>query len=314
MNGSMIRTEPVPTEELQRELFDKWISYLDAKPKTVQTYSRAIRQFLRWLVAEDIRRPRREDVILYRDELIAKHRAATVQGYLAAIKQFFHWTSLQGLYPDISAHVKGVKIDAGFKRDHLTTKQCARLLETVDRRTPKGLRNYAVLVVMMTTGLRTVEIRRADVRDLSVSGDDTVLFVQGKGHDDRNDYVKLEPHAEEAVRAYLAIRHNLQPEDPLFASASNRNAGGRMTTRSISRLVKEQMIEAHLISDRWTAHSLRHSAATINLLNGATPQETQQLLRHANINTTLLYSHALERQKNNSEARIGNAIFGGQHG
>ena len=70
------------------------------------------------------------------------------------------------------------------------------------------------------------------------------------------------------------------------------------------------MIEAGLESDRLTAHSLRHTAATLNLLNGGTVEETQQLLDHKNINTTLIYSHALERAKNNSEQRIAKAIFG----
>ena len=83
-----------------------------------------------------------------------------------------------------------------------------------------------------------------------------------------------------------------------------------MTTRSVSRVAKDHLIEVGLESDRLTAHSLRHTAATLNLLNGATVEETQQLLGHANINTTLIYSHALERAKNNSEHRIAKAIFG----
>ena len=83
-----------------------------------------------------------------------------------------------------------------------------------------------------------------------------------------------------------------------------------MTTRSISRLVKDHLVDAGMDSDRLTAHSLRHTAATLNLLNGGSVEETQQLLDHRNINTTLIYSHALERAKNNSENRIAKAIFG----
>ena len=83
-----------------------------------------------------------------------------------------------------------------------------------------------------------------------------------------------------------------------------------MTTRSISRVAKENLVAAGLESDRLTAHSLRHTAATLNLLNGGTVEETQQLLGHANIKTTLIYSHALERAKNESENRIAAAIFG----
>jgi integrase/recombinase XerC len=97
-------------------------------------------------------------------------------------------------------------------------------------------------------------------------------------------------------------------KDPLFAGVGNRNAGGRLTTRSISGIEKGALVSAGLNSDRLTAHSLRHTAATLNLLNGGTLEETKQLLRHTNINTTLIYAHALERANNQSEARIEAAL------
>lgn len=83
-----------------------------------------------------------------------------------------------------------------------------------------------------------------------------------------------------------------------------------MTTRSVSRVAKESFIAVGLDSDRLTGHSLRHTAATLNLLNGGSLEETCQLLGHTNINTTRIYAHALERANNNSEARISKAIFG----
>lgn len=83
-----------------------------------------------------------------------------------------------------------------------------------------------------------------------------------------------------------------------------------MTTRSISRIAKEHFIDVGLDSPRITAHSLRHTAATLNLLNGGSIEETQQLLGHKSITTTMIYSHALERANNNSENRIAGAIFG----
>ena len=82
-----------------------------------------------------------------------------------------------------------------------------------------------------------------------------------------------------------------------------------MTTRSISRIVKGTLIEAGYDSDMLSAHALRHTAATLNLLNGGTLEETQQLLRHQNISTTMIYSHALERAGNKSEERIASGLF-----
>lgn len=298
------------TTGFRKELFMEWIAFIDAKPKTVETYTRAIKQFLGWLVDRGITNPSREDIISYRDELKVDHKPTTVQSYLVAVKQFFHWTQQRGIYPDIADRVKGARIERGYKKDYLTSRQCAKLLATIDRGTLKGKRDYALLALMLTTGIRTIEACRADIKDIATAGDNTVLYLLGKGRDEKSEYVKLEPHAEEALREYLAERKETTPESPLFASIANRNNEQRMTTRSISRIAKERLKGANLISERLTAHSLRHTSATLALLNGSKPEEVQQLLRHSKLDTTMIYSHALERAKNDSEMRIGKAIFG----
>lgn len=292
------------------ELFSRWAAFIDASPKTIETYGRAIRQFFVYVSENGITQPKREDIIAYRDYLKKAHKPTTVQSYMAAVKLFFQWTAQEGFYPNVAERVKGAKLDNEHKKDYLTSKQTAKLLETIDRSTLKGLRDYAMLSLMVTTGLRTVSIIRANVGDVRAAGDDMALYYQGKGHEEKADYVKLAEPVEEAIRKLLAARGATDEKAPLFASIAHRNGGKRMTTRSISRVAKEHLIDAGLESDRLTAHSLRHTAATLNLLNGATVEETQQLLGHANINTTLIYSHALERAKNNSEHRIARAIFG----
>lgn len=312
MNGLAVleNTSILETSVISTELFNRWTSFIDASPKTVETYSKNIKRFLAYLMENGITQPQREDVIAYRDYLKLKHKPTTVQGYLAAVKLFFQWTQQEGIYPDVSQRVKGAKLDTEHKKDYLTTKQVAKLLSSIDRSTLKGMRDYAMLSVMVTTGLREISIVRADVGDIRAAGDATALYYQGKGHEEKADYVKLAEPVEEAIRAYLKARGETDPKAPLFSSIANRNTGERMTTRSVSRVAKDRLIAVGLESDRLTGHSLRHTAATLNLLNGGTVEETQQLLGHANINTTLIYSHALERAKNNSEERIAKAIFG----
>jgi len=162
---------------------------------------------------------------------------------------------------------------------------------------------------MVTGGLRTIEVERANIEDMKPGRTGAVLYIQGKGWDSKDQYISLAAPVEAAIRAYLLTRAGAQGKDPLFASTSNNSAGGRMTTRSISGIVKDRMRAAGIDSDRLTAHSLRHTAGTLNLLNGGTLQETQQLLRHSNINTTMIYLHNLERAANRSEQRIAAAIF-----
>lgn len=305
----MNKTE-LRARELNGELFNRWTSYIDASPKTIDTYSKAIKQFFIYLQGNGIRQPQRKDIVAYREYLKEDRKPTTVQSYLAAVKLFFKWTEQESFYPNIADRVKGAKIDTEHKKDYLTTKQVNKLLGTIDRSTLKGKRDYAMLSVMVTTGLRTISIVNANIEDMRTAGDATALFYRGKGHEEKATYVKLAEPVEDAIRDYLTARGTTDGTEPLFSSVANRNKGGRMTTRSISRVAKESLINVDLISDRLTAHSFRHTAATLNLLNGGTVEETQQLLDHANINTTLIYSHALERAKNNSEKRIAKAIFG----
>ena len=137
-----------------------------------------------------------------------------------------------------------------------------------------------------------------------------VLFYRGKGHDQKAAYVKLAEPVYAAIRQYLSLRGKTDKASPLFTSVANRSSGERMTTRSVSRIAAGHMEEAGVKTDRITAHSLRHTAATLNLLNGGTVEETQQMLGHKSITTTLIYSHALQRIQNNSENRVAAAIFG----
>ena len=303
--------QEINKNEIGVELFNNWLLYIkDSSPKTQETYKRAIRQFLYYLIDNDIKKPKREDIIAYREKISGTKKPTTVNIYLMVVKQFFKWTALYDIYPNIAVNVKSFKLDSGFKKDYLTSNQVCKMLDTINRKTFKGLRDYAILSLMVTTGLRTIEVIRANVEDLRNIAEFTALFVQGKGSLEKTNYVKIEQPIEDAIRLYLTARGTVTSTEPLFVSIANRNKGCRMTTRSISRIVKQNMLAAGLNSDRLTAHSLRHTTATLNLLNGGTPEETMQLLRHANLNTTLIYSHALERINNKSEARITKAIFG----
>lgn len=289
---------------------ESYISYIDASKKTVETYARAIRQFVKWIKEKQIEQPQRKDVIKYRDELKKDHAPATVQNYIIAIRQFFRWTAQAGLYPNIADNIKGAKISREHKKDALTAKQAREILQKQrEKGTVKGKRDYAIIAAAVTGGLRTIEIQRANIEDLRSSGENTVLYIQGKGRDEKAEYIIITEPVEAAIREYMRARGKAGKGAPLFASSSNRNRGERMTTRSISRIVKEAFIEAGYNSDRLTAHSLRHTAGTLNLLNGGTLQETQQLLRHQNIDTTMIYVHNLERAENKSEERLSEAIF-----
>lgn len=284
-------------------------AYVDASRRTIETYAKGVRAFIGYVQANGIMAPAREHVLAWRDSLRETYKATTVTTYLAGVRRFFSWTAMRGLWANIADGIKGVKLAKGFKKDCLTSGQTRELLDAIDRSTVQGKRDYAMLALMVTTGLRDVEVSRACIEDIRQVGDGMVLFIQGKGRNEKAEYVKLSPPVEKAIRQWLVARGKFERTEPLFCSLSNFRAGNALTTRSISRVVKERLKTIGIDSDRITAHSLRHTAATINLLAGGTLEETQQLLRHSSINTTMIYSHALERAGNNSENRISDKIF-----
>ena len=287
---------------------EEFLASLEVSPASAATYRRALRQFLQYLYVNEIRQPLRADVLAYRDALRERVKPATVQGYITVVKLFFIWLELKGYYADIARKIKGAKLTREHKKDYLTARQAKTVLKAFATDTEKGARDYALFRLMLTAGLRTIEVARADIGDMRPAGGEMVLYIQGKGRQEKSEFVLLEAATERAIRDYWALRQPGGQGEPLFASISNHNRHGRMTTRSISRIAKQALIKAGLDSERLTAHSLRHTTATLNLLAGASPEETQQLLRHANINTTMIYSHHIDRLQNKSAARVAAAI------
>ena len=276
--------------------FDRFINYLDASPKTV--------------AINGIRQPQREDVIAFRDDLKASGlKPTTVQNYITATRLFFKWTEQEGLYPNIAEHVKGAKLDKNHKKDYLTSRQAKEVLASIETDTEEGLRNYAILSLMVTGGLRTIEVSRAEVGDLRTLGENTVLYIQGKGREEKTEYIKISEPVEQAIRTYLKARGNVEEGQPLFTSTSNNSRGKRISTRTVSGIVKTALKNAGYDSARLTAHSLRHTAITLALLAGREITEVQQFARHANLNTTMIYNHALDQAKNGCSDAISNAIF-----
>lgn len=302
-------TEVQIAQTVTEDLYRSFINYLDASPKTVQTYSRAIRQFMKYITERGISKPTREDVIEFREDLKADHKASTVQNYIIAIRLFFQWTAQEGLYPDIAQHIKGAKLTKDHKKDYLTSDQIKNVLDQIERDTPQGRRDYAIFTLMVTGGLRDIEVHRANIEDLRTLGNSTVLYLQGKGREERAEYVKVPAEVEKAIRASLADRKDITGIQPLFTSMSNNSTGQRISTRSISGIIKASLVKAGYDSDRLTAHSLRHTAVTLSLLGGNSLQEVQQFARHANIATTQIYAHNLDRMKNKCESTIASAIF-----
>ena len=309
MKQELATVSALPAEKGLADAYRDYIAFLDATPRTVQTYTGNIRQFVKWTQQNGIQRPTRQDVIAYRDELRERCKPSTVQGYITALRLFFQWTAQAGIYPNIAEHIKGAKLDSSHKKDYLNAAQVKDLLDSIDTQTAKGKRDYCIIALMVTGGLRDVEAARANIEDLQQLGGSTVLYLQGKARDERTEFIKVVPAVEKPIREYLKTRRKAKGKQPLFSSLSNNSKGQRLSPKSISRIVKDRLIAAGYNSDRLTAHSLRHTAVTLSLIGGLPLDEVQQFARHRNISTTQIYAHNLERAKNRSEDTIAGAIF-----
>ena len=290
-----------------RHLIDDYIRFIDAKEATITAYASGLKRFFSYLVEEGIAQPGRKDVIAFREALKTRGlKANSIHLYIVSVRRFFQWTAAQGYYPDITQGVKGVTIRNDFRKEHLTAEQLQGLFNGLNTDHERGARDAAILALMATAGLRTVEIIRADIGHMEGHR----LYVHGKGRDEADEYIKLSSHVADLLQAYLeTYRRGASPDEALFTSTSNNNRGGRLTTRTIRGMAKKAFRDIGLDSNRHTAHSLRHSAATINLENGGSLEETQGLLRHSNINTPMIYLHHMDRARNESEQRISNVIF-----
>lgn len=280
---------------------DAWSQFCDVKPSSRETYRKALKQFAQFVGDGCVDR---DTVMRWRDTMLKTHQATTVQTYLVAVKVFFKWLAAQGLGVDVTQGVKPVKLGDGHKRDALSESQAQKLLSMT-----ANVRDRAMLALMLTTGLRTIEVVRADKKDLRCVDGVVVLSVQGKGRDDKTEFVTVDSRVAQLIQQYIDSR--CDDSDALFVSQSNRNQKERITTKTVRMIVKNYLIKAGYNSDRLSAHSLRHTAATIALKQGASIYNVRQYLRHKNLNTVLIYLHDLDRLQNPCSNLVTSRILGG---
>lgn len=287
-----------------KALENEYLKYLDVSKKTEETYIIALHQFWNYLKNNNIQNVTREDIIKFKNEVLENKTPNTAQSYLVAIKSFFRWTNYKNVYPNIADNVKSVKIDRRHKKDSLNEQQIHELFSKID-----NIRDKALIGLMLTTGVRTIEIERALVDDIKDINGIKVLLVQRKGHIEKDDYVILSKDIYDLLISYIK---NRSKETPLFICESSNYYGESLSTRSIRGIVKKWLKEINIDSERVSAHSLRHSFATQSLKNGATLLEVSNALGHTSVSTTQIYLDDIKRIDNPCDNIMSNLLFKNQ--
>jgi len=291
------------------ELVDSFIQAQDVKESSKLLYRRTLKQYFNWVntksyLLSEIARPQ---LLEYKEDLLSSGMSSlTVGSYITSVKRFYEWTEANKFYPNVAKGIKSPKRKQQFKKQPLLPDQATALLSYYQDR---ALRDYAVVNLLLRTGLRTIEAIRANVEDITFKGSQRVLLVHGKGRDEKDNFVVLTDKAYQPIAQYLATRGKVNSSEPLFISSSNNSKGDRLTTRSISYIAKEGLKAIGLDERSFTAHSLRHTTA-VNILRAGGSLETAQFtLRHSNPATTQIYTATLNEERrlqNSGEALIDN--------
>lgn len=261
---------------------------------TVMAYRNDLGQFLAYLEGlEPVQRPRgwgnvtRDHVIGY---LLAmrerEYASTTIARKSAAIRSFFAFLLNQHLLTaDPTAELDAPRVERSLP-EVLSPEEVERLLAAPDPATPTGLRDKALLELLYATGLRVSEVVGLDLDDIDLQSG--TLRCVGKGNKER--LLPLYQRVLNILRDYLTVaRPYFQASEHEQAFFLNRR-GQRLTRQGLWLIIK-QYVDKVGIQGEVTPHTLRHSFATHMLRGGAGLREIQQMLGHASIATTQIYTH-----------------------
>ena len=290
-------------------VIDMFARSQDVAPSSRDLYRRTVAGFFAWVqdTGRTISALNVADIIAYKEQLLNVGKSSlTVASYINSIRRFYEWAEANKYYPNVAKGVHAPKRKQEFKKKPLSVGKVGELLRYEQS---NSARDYAIVNLCVRTGLRCIEVVRANVSDITYIGEQRVLMVQGKGRVERDNFVILTDAAYKPLAAYLNSRKNTDTNAPLFTSESNRNNGGRMTTRAVSGIIKAGLKNVGLDNRAFTAHSLRHTAGTNVLRAGGTIEQAQYMLRHSNPATTQIYTATLreeQRLSNSGETLLDN--------
>ncbi|MDR3375081.1 MAG: site-specific tyrosine recombinase XerD [Ancalomicrobiaceae bacterium] len=276
-----------------------------AADNTIESYNRDLEDFAHFIGSRggDVASASTEDISRYIGDLKARGFAASSQARrLSALRQFHKFLYSEGVRADDPTG----PVDSPKKPAHLpkilSEEEVDRLIETAramasgpfdsEEEQLRTLRIYTLVEVAYATGLRVSEL--VSLPASALRGDLPVIMVTGKGNKER--MVPLSDRARAAMAAYLAARRTVgQAVDSnwLFASYGS---SGHFTRQALGRDLKALAVAAAIDPKRLSPHVLRHAFASHILQRGADLRIVQELLGHADISTTQIYTHVLEER------------------
>ena len=293
-------------------LFEK-----DITTGTRELYQTILKQYIAFLRKSQIKFATTKDVETYLN-LTRKKGCSTpwIRHQITVLKGLYHYLSIHQdrlaldlTYAcNIMEPIKNLRVEKSTTKNILTPEQAKHLILFLknNRKYIWNYRDYALVYLMITTGLRSIEVRRARVKDLKMIHGIQILYVHGKGRSSSDEFVKISNGLYEAITDYIKKRKDKNPYLFVSRSKSSTKPINRMTIQGIlKRIISDSGLEGTHI----TAHSLRHTAATFNLKRGGTLEETKRLLRHVNMTNTLIYTQSNESHDDQTISKLEDFIL-----
>lgn len=277
-----------------KKLINEFINYLSVERglalNTLESYGRDLRQYSQYLDQDDessFGAVSRTTIVDYLLHLQRQGKAtATIARRLAALKAFYQFLVREKyLEKDPTANLESPKLEKRLPKV-LSIKEVELLLAQPDSSSPGGTRDRAMLELLYATGIRVSELVALNSPD--VSPEMGYIRCYGKGAKER--IVPMGSMAVQSVRTYLTHGRLKLVKDKEEQSLFVNHHGRRLTRQGFWKIVKRYAHDAR-IDKEITPHTLRHSFATHLLENGADLRSVQEMLGHADISTTQIYTH-----------------------
>ncbi|WP_425061138.1 Tyrosine recombinase XerD [Sporomusa carbonis] len=278
---------------------NEFINYLAVErglaQNTLESYGRDLRQFQTFLQNSQLdflRNSNRDTILSYLNSLQLKGRAvSTISRNLAAIKSFYQYLVRERhIDKDPAVNLESPKLEKKLPKI-LAINEVEELLKQPNTFQPTGLRDKAMLELLYATGIRVSELISLNISDVNL--DMGYIKCYGKGAKER--IVPLGSIAAKCVQEYIAKGRSklvrTYEEPSLFVN----HHGNRLTRQGFWKIIKKYAMEAN-ITKEITPHTLRHSFATHLLENGADLRSVQEMLGHADISTTQIYTHVTKNR------------------
>jgi integrase/recombinase XerD len=275
-------------------LIQEFIDYLGHEKglasNTLESYSRDLKQYYGFLSGDtsaSLENASQSTIVAYLMYLRKQGKAtATIARRLAALKAFYQFLVKENyVTSDPTDDLSSPKLERKLPRV-LTVDEVERLLNQPDLSTPSGKRDKAMLELLYATGIRVSELVNLNILDVDLK--EGFVRCMGKGSKER--VVPMGDIAVSALRAYLEGARSKLVADAKERAVFVNHHGKRLTRQGFWKIVKKYATQAQ-IRKEITPHTLRHSFATHLLENGADIRAVQEMLGHADISTTQIYTH-----------------------